>query len=57
MDQAQAALTALRSLRKNVRIVFETLADGIRPECNDEGENIQLHGIQELLNTTSGNLR
>lgn len=57
MDQAQSALTALHSLRKHVRIVFETLADGIRPECNEEGENIQLHGIQELLNTTNGNLR
>lgn len=57
MDQLQSALATLRLLRSNVRVVFESLADGVRPECTEEGENAQLHDMQELLNATNGKLR
>lgn len=57
MDQLQSALASIRLLRGNVRTVFETLASGIPPEINEDGENIQLHDVQDLLNLTNGNLR
>lgn len=57
MDQLQSALASLRLLRTNVRTVFETLGGGIHPEVNEDGENVQLHEVQELMNLTNGNLR
>lgn len=57
MDQLLAALSAIKELRSSVGQVFETLGNGIRSEHGEEGDNRFLLELQELLNTTNGNLR
>lgn len=57
MDQLVAALTAIKDLRSSVGQVFEILGNGIRIENGDEGDSRFISELQELLNSTNGNLR
>lgn len=57
MDQLVLALSSIKELRSSVGQVFEALGNGIRTETGDDSDNRFLLELQELLNTTNGNLR
>lgn len=52
-----AALVAIKELRTSVGQVFELLGNGIRAENGDEGDSRFISDLQDVLNTTNGNLR
>lgn len=57
MDQLLSALSSIKQLRSSVGQVFESLGNGVRAEHGEDGENKFLSELQELLNSTNGNLR
>ena len=58
IEQLNAALTAVKALRSNVGLVFESVHNGLRADHGEEGkENKFIIEIQDLLTTVYSNLR
>jgi len=56
MDQLNLALLAIKQLRSNVGIVFETLSNGSKGERAEDNKDFLIE-FQELFNTVNLNLR
>lgn len=58
MEQLNSALNATKTLRSNVRRVFESVSNGLRADHGEEGkENKFIFELQDLLTTVNNNLR
>lgn len=58
LEQLNCALNSVKTLRSNVRRVFESVSNGLRADHGDEGkENKFILELQELLTTVNNNLR
>lgn len=57
MEQLQTSMAAVKILRTSVAQVFETLANGVRVEHGENGDNKFLQEMQELLTATNTHLR
>lgn len=58
IEGLNCALNSVKVLRSNVRRVFETVSNGLRPDHGEEvKENKYILELQELLTTVNNNLR
>ncbi|EFA00114.1 mediator of RNA polymerase II transcription subunit 27 [Tribolium castaneum] len=58
IEQLNSALNSIKTLRSNVRRVFESVSNGLRADHGEDGkENKFIHELQELLTTVNNNLR
>ncbi|KAJ8969732.1 hypothetical protein NQ317_006393 [Molorchus minor] len=58
LEQLNSALNSIKTLRSNVRRVFESVSNGLRADHGDEGkENKYILELQELLTTVNNDLR
>lgn len=57
MDQITTALTAVKTLRNTVNLVFDTLGNGVCAGHGEDGEAKFLQEVYDLLNATNTNLR
>lgn len=58
IEQLNSALSSVKTLRSNVRQIFESVSNGLRADHGDDGkENKFIIELQELLTTVNNNLR
>jgi mediator of RNA polymerase II transcription subunit 27 len=58
IEQLNSALNSIKTLRSNVRRVFESVSNGLRADHGEEGkENKFIVELQDLLTTVNNNLR
>lgn len=58
IEQLNSGLNSIKTLRSNVRRVFESVSNGLRADHGDEGkENSFIYELQELLTAVNNNLR
>ncbi|KAJ3662976.1 hypothetical protein Zmor_007290 [Zophobas morio] len=58
IEQLNSALNSIKTLRSNVRQVFESVSNGLRADHGEEGkENKFIIELQDLLTTVNNNLR
>lgn len=58
VEPLNLALSAVKILRSNVGLVFESVSNGLRADHGEEGkENKFILELQDLLTTVNNNLR
>lgn len=58
IEQLNSALNSIKTLRSNVRRVFESVSNGLRADHGEDGkENKFILELQDLLTTVNNNLR